>query len=284
MNLRRQFLILVAAALLALSIGCTSNSAEVEQLRKESDEMKAAISVVAPTAAHTPTATKTATLIATKTTVSTPTTAAWTVSKIIDGDTVDVRSTTGTEERVRVIGIDTPERGECGFTEASTALSRITLNQQVSLVAGTRDDRDRYNRILRYLDVGSTDAGLKLIEGGFAIAKYDSRDGYGRHDREHVYVAADAANGHLCGVSNPTARPNFSPTVSPIASPVLPIGVRTGLSLLHDPLGPDRNCGDFTRWAQAQDFFEASGGPASDPHRLDGNHEGHACKSLPGAP
>jgi hypothetical protein len=167
------------------------------------------------------------------------------VIEIIDGDTVDVRSAAGTEERVRVIGIDTPERGECGFTEASTALSRITLNQQVSLVAGARDDRDRYNRILRYLDVGSTDAGLKLIEEGFAIARYDSRDGYGRHAREDVYVAADAATGHLCGVSNPTA----SPTVSPTASPSLPIGVRTGLPLLYDPLGPDRNCGDFSSWA-----------------------------------
>jgi len=129
---------------------------------------------------------------------SSPTT--WTVIKIIDGDTVDIRSNSGTEERVRVIGIDTPERGECGFTEASIALSQLTLNQQVSLVAGARDDRDQHDRILRYLDIGSTDAGLKQIEAGLAIAKYDSRDGYGRHDREKVYVAADAATEHLCDV------------------------------------------------------------------------------------
>tara|TARA_Y100000588_G_scaffold368372_1_gene436159 strand:- start:243 stop:1253 length:1011 start_codon:yes stop_codon:yes gene_type:complete len=236
-------------------------------------------------------------------TQSTPTPAAtpivWTVIKIIDGDTVDVRSTAGDEERVRVVGIDTPERGECGFTEASTALSKIALNKQVTLVAGARDDRDRYNRILRYLDVGSIDAGLKLIEAGFAIARYDSRDGYGRHIREDVYVATDAATKHFCDVDKakpqptakpttkptvkPTAKPTTKPTVKPTAKPSLPIGERTGLPLLYDPKGADRNCGDFKTWAQAQDFFEASGGPGSDPHKLDSNKDGNACESLPGA-
>ena len=87
---------------------------------------------------------------------------------------------------------------------------------------------------------------------------------------------------------SPTASPTVSPTVSPTASPTvipsLPIGVRTGLPLLYDPLGSDRNCGDFASWAQAQDFFEASGGPQSDRHRLDRDRNGDACESLPGAP
>ena len=53
---------------------------------------------------------------------------------------------------------------------------------------------------------------------------------------------------------------------------------------LHgDPAGPDRDCGDFPTWRQAQDFFEAAGGPARDPHRLDADHDGIACESLPGA-
>ncbi len=46
----------------------------------------------------------------------------------------------------------------------------------------------------------------------------------------------------------------------------------------------DRNCGDFDTWREAQDFYEAEGGPDSDPHRLDGNGDGVACESLPGAP
>jgi hypothetical protein len=70
----------------------------------------------------------------------------------------------------------------------------------------------------------------------------------------------------------------------PTVSPSRPIGVRTGLPLLYDPLGPDRNCSDCARWPQVQDFVESSGGPASDHHRLNGDHDGDARESLPGAP
>ena len=54
--------------------------------------------------------------------------------------------------------------------------------------------------------------------------------------------------------------------------------------LLFDPAGPDRDCGDFPAWAEAQAFYAAAGGPGSDRHRLDGDGDGVACESLPGAP
>jgi endonuclease YncB( thermonuclease family) len=43
----------------------------------------------------------------------------------------------------------------------------------------------------------------------------------------------------------------------------------------------DRDCSDFSTQAQAQAFFKSQGGPRSDPHRLDGDHDGRACESLP---
>jgi endonuclease YncB( thermonuclease family) len=99
--------------------------------------------------------------------------------------------------RIRVVGIDTPERGECGFENATAALSALVLGERVTLVPGAVDDADRYGRLLRYVDLGRVDAGLSLIEDGWAIARYDSRDGYGRHPREDAYVAADAASPDL---------------------------------------------------------------------------------------
>ncbi|WFG40742.1 hypothetical protein GKO48_03420 [Candidatus Lucifugimonas marina] len=48
----------------------------------------------------------------------------------------------------------------------------------------------------------------------------------------------------------------------------------------YDPTGPDRDCGDFTTWKEANDFFIAAGGPKSDPHRLDGDHDGVPCQTL----
>ena len=52
----------------------------------------------------------------------------------------------------------------------------------------------------------------------------------------------------------------------------------------YDPDGPDRNCSGFTRWDDAQAFYEAAGGLDFGPHRLDSDRSGVACQSLPGAP
>ena len=47
------------------------------------------------------------------------------------------------------------------------------------------------------------------------------------------------------------------------------------------PYPPDKNCGDFSTQTEAQACFIAAGGPARDPHRLDGDNDGIACESLP---
>jgi micrococcal nuclease len=113
-----------------------------------------------------------------------------TVTRVIDGDTVDVAGV----GRIRIVGIDTPERGRCGYESATAATSVLALERVVTLTPGAADDTDRYGRLLRYVDTADGDVGLRLIEDGWAIARYDSRDGYGRHDRESQYVAADAAS------------------------------------------------------------------------------------------
>jgi len=43
----------------------------------------------------------------------------------------------------------------------------------------------------------------------------------------------------------------------------------------------DRDCSDFATQKAAQLFFLRHGGPRSDPHRLDADHDGVACESLP---
>ncbi|MBC9820414.1 thermonuclease family protein [Terrabacter sp. MAHUQ-38] len=119
--------------------------------------------------------------------------ATWAVTKVVDGDTIWV-SRAGVSSKVRFIGIDTPESGQCGFTEARNALRSVIGGQRVTLTAGAQDDVDRYGRLLRYVDVNGVDAGLRLIKKGYAVARYDSRDGYGRHTRETAYVRADIAS------------------------------------------------------------------------------------------
>ena len=97
--------------------------------------------------------------------------------------------------------------------------------------------------------------------------------------------------------SNASAQPTPTPTTAPsqTAVPPTPTLAETPVPTLT-PATPtptaapasetfqDRNCSDFDTWQEAQAFFESEGGPGSDPHRLDGNGDGIACQSLPGAP
>lgn len=107
------------------------------------------------------------------------------VARVIDGDTVEMTS----GEVVRLAGIDTPEKGQCGFTEASDALADLVLDKSVTVVVAGEDDK--YGRTIAYLDVDDKDAGKELLLDGWAIARYDSRDGYGPHPREIDYRVAD---------------------------------------------------------------------------------------------
>ena len=125
----------------------------------------------------------------------------WTVVQVIDGDTLDVRLGDRTE-RVRLIAVDTPERDRCGYDEARAALAGLVGSGPVHLVAGSPDDRDGYDRLLRYVEADvagrRVDAGMHLLEQGLAVAVFDSRRGYPRHDREDAYVAADEATPEVC--------------------------------------------------------------------------------------
>lgn len=114
-----------------------------------------------------------------------------TIVRWVDGDTVVT-----SQGRVRLLGMDTPERGRCGFGPASSYAARLAPpGTSVELVAVPGDDdKDRYDRLLRYVYAGTTDVGYAQILAGYAIARYDSRDGYGRHPHEDAYIAADNAN------------------------------------------------------------------------------------------
>ena len=104
---------------------------------------------------------------------------------VIDGDTLEL----GNGETVRLVGIDTPERGQCGYEAASDNLVGLVQGKVIRLMISD-EDTDRYGRLLRYVNVGAMDAGLRQIREGFAIARYDSRDGYGYHPREPIYIKA----------------------------------------------------------------------------------------------
>jgi micrococcal nuclease len=93
------------------------------------------------------------------------------VLNIVDGDTLDVRSAQ-TELRVRLYGVDTPERGEACYEEATARLAALA-GDQVQLLPDARLT-DQFGRELRY--VYAADGALideQLVAEGFGHAWTD---------------------------------------------------------------------------------------------------------------
>ena len=75
------------------------------------------------------------------------------VVRVVDGDTLNVRLRGGSQVSVRMLGIDTPERGRCGADDATANLRRLApVGSTVHLVSDrTQAAKDRYGRLLRYV-------------------------------------------------------------------------------------------------------------------------------------
>ncbi|MET0770027.1 MAG: thermonuclease family protein [Solirubrobacteraceae bacterium] len=91
------------------------------------------------------------------------------VVRVADGDTVRVRIDGGREERVRYIGIDTPEvtSDECFAAEAAEYNERLVAGRRVRLVLDA-EERDRYGRLLAYVYAGDRFVNAELLRNGYA--------------------------------------------------------------------------------------------------------------------
>jgi micrococcal nuclease len=99
-----------------------------------------------------------------------PTAADWTVSDVVDGDTIVVERS-GNEERVRIVGVNTPESGECLADRATDRLAELIEDRPVRLVRDT-SDTDEFDRLLRYVEtVDGVDVGAVLVAEGLAVAR-----------------------------------------------------------------------------------------------------------------
>lgn len=93
------------------------------------------------------------------------------VVRVIDGDTIEIEG----GERVRYIGIDAPETVEpqkpveCFGPEASNKNKELVEGKTVRLEKDMTD-RDKYNRLLRYVYVGENLINTELVQLGFARA------------------------------------------------------------------------------------------------------------------
>jgi endonuclease YncB( thermonuclease family) len=106
-----------------------------------------------------------------------------TVGRVIDGDTMDICIGANCI-RVRLCGIDAPERSERGYSEATDALRSLVSRETVRCVPvgqGTVcDGRSRatnHGRLVAQCFLGSADVGGLMVERGLACdwARFSGR-------------------------------------------------------------------------------------------------------------
>jgi len=127
----------------------------------------------------------------------------YSVVKVVDGDTIEV-NVDGVTEKIRLIGVDTPETVDprkpvqCFGKEASDHTKSILNGKPVKLEAdSTQDDRDKYQRLLRYviLEDGSN-YNLQLIKDGYAYEyTYDVPYKYQKEFKAAQKDAQDSGRG-----------------------------------------------------------------------------------------
>lgn len=100
----------------------------------------------------------------------------YSVTRVIDGDTIDIAAPGGIVERVRFIGIDTPEtvdpkkKVQCYGPEASAHMKALLEGKTVTLTSKPDEDHDSYGRLLRYVFLETEDIGALMIREGYAVS------------------------------------------------------------------------------------------------------------------
>ena len=176
------------------------------------------------------------------------------VTKIIDGDTVIINN-----ESVRLICIDTPERGEEGYKEASDYLESLILNKEVVLEEDITK-RDKYNRLLYYI----------FTKDGRFVNEIMVRQG---HAEAYPYEP----DTRLCPqIIEAEKQAKITGKNIWEQDEETQEEEESGIHCSSNTY----NCGDFSTHAEAQEVFETCGGINNDVHGLDRDEDGLACETL----
>lgn len=189
------------------------------------------------------------------------------VTYVVDGDTFDIE----TGESVRLICIDTPERGEEGYSEAREFLEDLIEGEIVKLVKDI-SETGKYERLVRYVYLSDgTFVNEEIVKEGYGEAYWYEPD---TTLCPTIQEAEDYARRHDVGIwedeeeDEPFEDEEQEDEIEP--------------PQVDDDCSYNKyNCGDFSTQIEAQAMFEDCGGISNDVHWLDGDGDGVACESLP---
>lgn len=208
------------------------------------------------------------------------------VTKVVDGDTIDVMID-DKSERLRLIGIDTPETVDprkpvqCFGVEASNRAKEILTGQEVALEADpTQGELDKYSRLLRYVFLkDGTNFALKMISEGYGHEyTYDMPYKYQSEFKEAEQHASTEKLGLWADSACPTI---VTQTVTPVKIPApaitTPAKESTNVNSNSETsfvCNCSKTCAAMSSCAEAQYQLNNCGCKARD-----GDKDGIACDS-----
>jgi endonuclease YncB( thermonuclease family) len=83
------------------------------------------------------------------------------IERVIDGDTIVIENGTS----VRLLGINSPEKGEKYYEEAKEFLENLVSGKKLKI---EKHGKDKYYRELAYVFLGNENVNLKLVRSGLA--------------------------------------------------------------------------------------------------------------------
>jgi len=114
------------------------------------------------------------------------------VERVIDGDTIVAGNKT-----IRLLGINTPERGERYYQEAKDFLISEILNKTVYIEYG-KERKDKYGRTLAYVFFAGNNIDMSIVEKGFANYYFPSGKDKYYYEFKKAWESCLKSNKNLC--------------------------------------------------------------------------------------
>lgn len=114
------------------------------------------------------------------------------VTRVVDGDTIKINN----NDTVRLLGINTPEKGELYYKEAKEFLESLILNKTIRIERG-KEDRDKYKRLLRYIFLDEKNINVEQVKNGLANLFIYNADKY-TSSLDYAWNECIKENKNLC--------------------------------------------------------------------------------------
>ena len=119
------------------------------------------------------------------------------VINVADGDTITVLDDTNTQHKIRLAGIDAPEKKQAFGNRSKESLSDMVFDKRVNVET---EKRDRYGRQIGKVLVNGQDVNLVQVERGMAWFYRQYQREQSPNDRKLYEAAEDAAKAGKLGL------------------------------------------------------------------------------------